>query len=75
LRAGLVRPDAAGRGPGGASRRPSHAFQRKLIDQPLMQNVIADMAIEAEAATALVLRLARAYDRPRTIRRDRFARW
>jgi len=40
------------------------AFQRKLIDQPLMQNVIADMAIEAEAAMRLSLRLARAYDRP-----------
>jgi putative acyl-CoA dehydrogenase len=40
------------------------AFQRKLIDQPLMRNVVADMAIEAEAAMRLALRLARAYDRP-----------
>lgn len=40
------------------------AFQRKLMDQPLMQNVIADMAVEVEAATRLSLRLARAYDRP-----------
>ena len=38
-------------------------FQRKLIDQPLMTNVIADLAIEVEAATRLALRLARAYDR------------
>jgi putative acyl-CoA dehydrogenase len=39
------------------------AFQRRLIDQPLMENVLADLAIESEAATALTLRLARAFDR------------
>ena len=39
-------------------------FQKKLIDQPLMQNVVADLAVEAEAAIRLALRLARAYDRP-----------
>ena len=39
------------------------AFQKRLIDQPLMSNVLADLAVESEAATALVLRLARAYDR------------
>ena len=38
------------------------AFQKKLIDQPLMTNVLADLAIEAEAALALTMRLARAYD-------------
>jgi putative acyl-CoA dehydrogenase len=38
------------------------AFQRKLIDQPLMTNVLADMALESEAAAALTFRLARAYD-------------
>ncbi|MDP2408783.1 MAG: isovaleryl-CoA dehydrogenase [Pseudolabrys sp.] len=38
------------------------AFQKKLIDQPLMTNVLADMALESEAATVLTLRLARAYD-------------
>jgi putative acyl-CoA dehydrogenase len=38
------------------------AFQKKLIDQPLMTNVLADLALECEAATALSLRLARAYD-------------
>lgn len=37
-------------------------FQKKLIDQPLMRSVLADMAIESEAATALVMRLGRAYD-------------
>lgn len=39
------------------------AFQRHLIDQPLMTNVVADLAIESEAATQLALRLARAFDR------------
>src|SRR5262249_50497897 len=34
-----------------------------LIDQPLMKNVLADLALESEAATALALRLARAIDR------------
>ena len=38
------------------------AFQRALIDQPLMQNVIADLAVEVEAATLLAFRLARAVD-------------
>jgi putative acyl-CoA dehydrogenase len=38
------------------------AFQKKLIDQPLMSNVLADMALESEAATVLTMRLARAYD-------------
>ena len=33
------------------------AFQRRLIDQPLMRNVLADLALEVEAATALVMRL------------------
>ena len=32
------------------------------IDQPLMQNVLADLALESEAATATMVRLARAYD-------------
>ncbi|MCK4711748.1 MAG: acyl-CoA dehydrogenase family protein [Marinosulfonomonas sp.] len=38
------------------------AFQKKLIDQPLMRNVLADLAIESEAATTLSLRLGRAID-------------
>jgi len=38
------------------------AFGRLLIDQPQMQNVLADMALESEAATLLMMRLARAYD-------------
>ncbi|MBX9613118.1 MAG: isovaleryl-CoA dehydrogenase [Burkholderiales bacterium] len=40
------------------------AFGKRLIDQPLMRNVLADLALESEAATALALRLARAFDRP-----------
>ncbi|HVL91415.1 MAG TPA: isovaleryl-CoA dehydrogenase [Actinomycetota bacterium] len=38
------------------------AFGRVLIEQPLMQNVLADLAVEAEAATVTAMRLARAYD-------------
>jgi len=38
------------------------AFQKKLIDHALMLNVLADLSLEAEAATVLALRLARAYD-------------
>ncbi len=38
------------------------AFQKRLIQQPLMKNVLADMAIEVEAALALGLRIARAMD-------------
>jgi putative acyl-CoA dehydrogenase len=38
------------------------AFGRRLSEQPLMRNVLADLALEVEAATALMLRLARAYD-------------
>ncbi|MFI6208508.1 acyl-CoA dehydrogenase family protein [Streptomyces sp. NPDC051041] len=38
------------------------AFGGKLVDKPLMRNVLADLAIESEAATALALRLAAAWD-------------
>ena len=38
-------------------------FQRKLVDQPLMTNVLADLALDAEAATALAFRLAASFDR------------
>jgi putative acyl-CoA dehydrogenase len=37
-------------------------FGALLADQPLMVNVLADLAVESEAATAVALRLARAYD-------------
>ncbi|RMH87335.1 MAG: isovaleryl-CoA dehydrogenase [Calditrichaeota bacterium] len=38
------------------------AFGKLLIDQPLMQNVLADLAVETEAALALGMRVARALD-------------
>jgi putative acyl-CoA dehydrogenase len=49
-----------------ASWHVSHrsAFGGRLVDKPLMQNVVADLAVESEAATALALRLAAAVDRP-----------
>ncbi|CAL9594742.1 Putative acyl-CoA dehydrogenase AidB [Nocardiopsis dassonvillei] len=39
------------------------AFGRPLVEQPLMRNVLADLALESEAATALMMRLAGAVDR------------
>jgi putative acyl-CoA dehydrogenase len=41
------------------------AFGAKLADQPLMRNVLADLALETEAATAMVMRLARGFDNAR----------
>jgi putative acyl-CoA dehydrogenase len=38
------------------------AFQKKLIDQPLMRAVVADLALDYEAAAMLTLRVARAFD-------------
>ncbi|ABD09756.1 acyl-CoA dehydrogenase [Frankia casuarinae] len=43
--------------------RHRRAFGRPLIDAPLMRNVLADLALESEAATTLVLRVAGAVDR------------
>jgi putative acyl-CoA dehydrogenase len=37
-------------------------FGRELSEQPLMRNVLADLAVESEAATVSAMRLARAYD-------------
>ena len=47
-----------------ASNHAAHrsAFGRRLADQPLMQQVIADLALESEAATVVGMRLASAYD-------------
>jgi putative acyl-CoA dehydrogenase len=57
--AGLVRGAAAQ-----ALHHAAHrsAFGRRLVEQLLMQNVLADLIIEAEASTALALRLARAFE-------------
>jgi putative acyl-CoA dehydrogenase len=50
-------------------------FGKLLADQPLMRNVLADLCIESEAATATVMRLARAYDEaPRDEGQRHFAR-
>ena len=42
--------------------RHRSAFGKLLAEQPLMQNVLADLAVESEAGTIAALRLARAYD-------------
>jgi putative acyl-CoA dehydrogenase len=39
------------------------AFGRRLADQPLMANVLADLAVESEAAMCLAMRVAGAFDR------------
>jgi putative acyl-CoA dehydrogenase len=45
------------------------AFGKLLIEQPLMQNVLADLCVESEAATISALRLARAFDEGDDFRR------
>jgi putative acyl-CoA dehydrogenase len=42
--------------------RYRQAFGKLLIEQPLMCNVLADLTVESEAATLLMIRLARAFD-------------
>ncbi|MFZ6658697.1 isovaleryl-CoA dehydrogenase [Undibacterium sp. TJN19] len=42
--------------------RHRHAFGKKLVEQALMRNVLADLALESEAATRLMLHLAAALD-------------
>jgi putative acyl-CoA dehydrogenase len=46
------------------------AFQKKLIDQPAMARVLADLAIDSEAATALAFRIARSFDAAETNERE-----
>ena len=46
-----------------AYTRQRHAFGRALAEQPLMRSVLADLALESEAALALAMRLARAFER------------
>ncbi|HZC26828.1 MAG TPA: acyl-CoA dehydrogenase family protein [Actinopolymorphaceae bacterium] len=50
--------------------RHRSAFGKLLVDQPAMTNVLADMAVEQEAATILALRLAAAVDRSATDERE-----
>lgn len=55
--------------------RHRRAFGALLVDQPLMANVLADLALESEAATALAIRVARAVDAaPSDAREAAFAR-
>jgi putative acyl-CoA dehydrogenase len=58
--AGLMRQALAQAAHHVAHRR---AFQRALLDQPIMTNVVADMALEVEAATWLAFRFVAALDR------------
>ncbi|MFC3715202.1 isovaleryl-CoA dehydrogenase [Luteimonas soli] len=60
-----------------AMHHASHrsAFGKRLVEQPLMRNVLADLAIESEAALALSMRVARAVDAsPNDAREAAFAR-
>jgi len=50
------------------------AFGKRLIDHELMQNVLADLAIESEAATMLMLRLAESYDTASSVEEQAFRR-
>lgn len=47
---------------------------RVLAEQPLMQNVLADLALESEAALALTMRMGRAQDNPFDEQEEKFAR-
>ncbi len=53
--------------------RHRSAFGARLADQPAMRNVLADLAIESEAATATAMRVARGYDEPSEAAFRRFA--
>ena len=47
---------------------------RVLAEQPLMQNVLADLALESEAALALTMRMGRALDHPHDEQEEKFSR-
>ena len=51
--------------------RHRSAFGRHLADQPLMRNVLADLALESEAATVLFMRLARAFEDAASVPEER----
>ncbi len=53
--------------------RHRRAFGAVLVDQPAMQNVLADLALESEAATVSAMRVARSYDEPEESAFRRFA--
>jgi putative acyl-CoA dehydrogenase len=50
------------------------AFGKKLNEQPLMQNVLADLALESEGAIALIMRTARAFEVEHTEAENQFKR-
>ena len=50
------------------------AFGKLLAEQPLMQNVLADLAIESEAACALAMRVARSFDQQNDAREQLLSR-
>jgi len=54
--------------------RQRKAFGRTLTDQPLMQNVLADLALESEAATVFMMRIARSLDHRADEHEDLLAR-
>ena len=54
--------------------RGRSAFGKRLTDQPLMQNVLADLVLEHEAALALALRVASALDRRDVAHEDHLVR-
>lgn len=55
--------------------RHRKTFGKRLIEHPLMQNVLVDLILESEAATLLMMRLARAFDARRADEQERgFAR-
>ena len=53
--------------------RHRSAFGALLVDQPAMRNVLADLAVESEAATVSAMRVARSYDQPNDAAFRRFA--
>src|SRR5205085_9905212 len=53
--------------------RHRSAFGSVLVDQPAMRNVLADLAVESEAATVCAMRAARSYDEPSEAAFRRFA--
>jgi putative acyl-CoA dehydrogenase len=69
--AGIIRQAVAQ-----AAHHAAHrsAFGRRLADQPLMANVLADLAVESEAATWLAMRVAGAADRAATDPREALVR-
>jgi putative acyl-CoA dehydrogenase len=59
-----------------ASHHTRHrsAFGKRLVDHALMQNVLADLSVESEAATTVMMRLAQAYDDGAPAEEQAFAR-